>query len=54
MLKKKCKIVIIREINIKFKNKSKKNILLIFKLINLPYPDIDNDNKIILTINKSI
>ena len=54
ILKKKCKIVIIRDINTKPKKISKKKIFLVFKFKSLPYPDIDNDNKIILVINKSI
>ena len=43
-----------KEIIINPKNISRKKLLFIFNLVSLPYPDTDNDNKTILTINISI
>ena len=54
ILKKKWIKVIMKEIIINPKNISRKKLLFIFNLVSLPYPDTDNDNKTILTINISI
>ena len=47
-------MVIIRDIKIKPKKISIKKFVLIFKLVSLPYPDIENESKIIPRINISI
>ena len=41
-------------ITIRPKNISKKKLFLILRFINLPYPEIDNETKIILTKKKKI
>ena len=46
--------VTIREITIKPKNISKKKFFFISRFAILPYPDIDNESKKILTINISM
>ena len=46
--------IVIKEIIINPKNIFQKKIFWNFKLIILPYPDIDNDTKTILTIKISI
>ena len=54
ILKKKWIKVIINEIIINPKNISKKKLFFFFKFISFPYPEIDNEKKIILTKKRSI
>ena len=51
ILRKKWIIVITSDINISPKKISRKKFFLILKLTSLPYPEIDNARKVILTIN---